>query len=64
MTDGQKPKRVKLLGKEKAEELWATLSGQIGSWGDTLRAMMIATLLMNGISIALLLIALIRGVRL
>lgn len=64
MTDGQKPKRVKLLGEKKAEELWATLSGQIGSWGDTLRAMMIATLLMNGISITLLLIALIRGVRL
>ncbi len=58
MTDGQKPKRVKLLGKEKAEELWATLSGQVGAWGDRLQALMIATLLLNCAAITMLVIVL------
>ncbi len=60
MPDKQKPKQVKLLGEKKAEELWAVLSGQIGSWGDTLRAMMIATLLLNCAAITMLAIVLLR----
>lgn len=60
MADKQKPKRVKLLGEKKAEELWAMLSGQIGGWGDKLQALMVATLMMNCAAITMLVIVLLR----